>query len=171
MGCPGQAAKAGGPLYLRRFMAQLPVHSPETKQHLAGPAGERNIYTLRPRHAVLCLAESAEELNRQIGLVLSAGSIAMVSGEDLPARFARHEYVVLAEAPRHVPVSALVSGSGAFVRDAIADLARRFRPIVPAFTKQTNGAYPVEATIAEYATSINTSACGGTLELLAAAEA
>ena len=44
---------------------------------LAGPTGERNVYTLYPREAVLCLAESDGDRLVQLAAVLAVGSRAL----------------------------------------------------------------------------------------------
>src|SRR5207302_11095069 len=54
-GLSGTGPKAGGPLYVRRLLAEAPDEAPPTGD-LAGPVGERNSYALRPKGAVLCIA-------------------------------------------------------------------------------------------------------------------
>jgi RHH-type proline utilization regulon transcriptional repressor/proline dehydrogenase/delta 1-pyrroline-5-carboxylate dehydrogenase len=56
-GLSGTGPKAGGPLYLYRMLAKAPLFLPAS-QELPGPVGERNVYELRPRGTVLCVAKS-----------------------------------------------------------------------------------------------------------------
>ena len=64
-GLSGTGPKAGGPLYLLRLLAERPAglpgwfdadKKPEAALTLPGPTGESNLYYLKPRGTVLCLA-------------------------------------------------------------------------------------------------------------------
>ncbi|HEY9279109.1 MAG TPA: trifunctional transcriptional regulator/proline dehydrogenase/L-glutamate gamma-semialdehyde dehydrogenase, partial [Eoetvoesiella sp.] len=66
-GLSGTGPKAGGPLYLLRLLSERPAGLPgwfkagqadATTLVLPGPTGESNIYRLKPRGTVLCMAAS-----------------------------------------------------------------------------------------------------------------
>jgi RHH-type transcriptional regulator, proline utilization regulon repressor / proline dehydrogenase / delta 1-pyrroline-5-carboxylate dehydrogenase len=81
-GLSGTGPKAGGPLYLLRLLSQCPRdaakrHVSQQSTTLPGPTGESNVYSLLPRQAVLCLADSSQALTAQVNAVLAAGSRAV----------------------------------------------------------------------------------------------
>lgn len=82
----GTGPKAGGPLYLLRLVttqaATLPVtHSGKPswplEMVLAGPTGERNLYTLQPRGQVFCIASTEIGLTAQYETILETGNSAI----------------------------------------------------------------------------------------------
>jgi len=88
-GLSGTGPKAGGPLYLYRLLARRPDDvlaratgitdgSPLGKpRELAGPTGERNVYMLAPRSAVLCLASTDADRLVQLSAVRRMGAHAI----------------------------------------------------------------------------------------------
>ena len=53
---------------------------------LAGPTGERNVYTLQPRDAVLCLGADESDRLVQLAAVLAVGSRALWPSDSVPLR-------------------------------------------------------------------------------------
>ncbi|HET8995839.1 MAG TPA: trifunctional transcriptional regulator/proline dehydrogenase/L-glutamate gamma-semialdehyde dehydrogenase, partial [Acetobacteraceae bacterium] len=108
-GLSGTGPKAGGPLYVRRLLAERPAETglprgtaPEPfRQFLAfagggaagfgdvtpygvrmefpGPVGEQNTYRLLPRGDVLCVAATRAGALRQIAAALATGNRALVA--------------------------------------------------------------------------------------------
>ncbi|CAN5685907.1 trifunctional transcriptional regulator/proline dehydrogenase/L-glutamate gamma-semialdehyde dehydrogenase [soil metagenome] len=79
-GLSGTGPKAGGPLYMRRLLSLGPRDTralPSRGVDLPGPTGERNVYALVPREAVLCLAEDDADLLVQLAAVHAVGSRAV----------------------------------------------------------------------------------------------
>ncbi len=72
-GLSGTGPKAGGPLYVHRLLARGPAVEVAPGE-LAGPVGERNTYALRPKGAVLCVADDPAKLAAQQELVRSTGN-------------------------------------------------------------------------------------------------
>ena len=80
-GLSGTGPKAGGPLYLHRMLASGPKALP-AEQELPGPAGERNLYSLAPRNAVLCLSKTPEGREAQRAAVSASGNRAVFGPDD-----------------------------------------------------------------------------------------
>jgi RHH-type proline utilization regulon transcriptional repressor/proline dehydrogenase/delta 1-pyrroline-5-carboxylate dehydrogenase len=81
-GLSGTGPKAGGPLYLLRLLSQRPAGLPvwfkprsaRSALTLAGPTGESNIYELRPRGTVLCIAASTLGAEVQLAACVATGN-------------------------------------------------------------------------------------------------
>jgi RHH-type proline utilization regulon transcriptional repressor/proline dehydrogenase/delta 1-pyrroline-5-carboxylate dehydrogenase len=143
---------------------------------LAGPTGERNVYSLLPREAVLCLADDEADRLLQLAAVLSVGSHAVWQADagserllaSLPPEV--RQRVAVAQDWRAPTVSfdaALHHGEAASLREAGRSLAARAGPIVglrafaPGDTDIT-----LESLVVERALSINTAAAGGNASLM-----
>ena len=72
-GLSGTGPKAGGPLYVRRLVRQRPADN-DLAELLAGPVGESDLYALRPKGAVLCIAGDPQRLKVQHDLVRATGN-------------------------------------------------------------------------------------------------
>jgi RHH-type transcriptional regulator, proline utilization regulon repressor / proline dehydrogenase / delta 1-pyrroline-5-carboxylate dehydrogenase len=142
-GLSGTGPKAGGPLYVQRLLSHRPALDVGAGE-LAGPVGERNVYALRPKGVILCVAEDAQALKAQHELVRATGNrLAQDDSEEIAA--------------------ALFEGNA----DALIALNRRLaeRPgrIVPVYTAP----YPREFLLNEVSLSTNTAAAGGNASLMA----
>jgi len=141
---------------------------------LAGPTGERNVYTLHPRETVLCLAEADGDRLVQLAAVLAVGSRALwpARAESLRARLpaaaqARVDLVAdwTASAVRFDAV--LHHGSRAELLEVARVLAERPGPIVGLEgLRPGETALPLERLVVERALSINTAAAGGNATLM-----
>ena len=135
---------------------------------LPGPVGERNLYALEPRGAVLLRAATREGLLEQIAAVLAAGCVALVEGElplGLPPRVAAR----VRRAGGTAFAAMLVDGNADAVRAAARELAERAGPIVPLIAaNREHGAlaYDPNRLLEEVSTSINTTAAGGNASLM-----
>ena len=135
---------------------------------LPGPVGERNLYGLRPRGAVLCHPGTPDGLMQQLAACLATGNAARVVGaapsEGLPPS------VVGSVAPAgdggldgcdavlfEGPPDALRA-----VMQAAAAADGAIRPVVVA----RNGLYPLDMLVAERTISTNTTAAGGNASLM-----
>ncbi|HTI02549.1 MAG TPA: bifunctional proline dehydrogenase/L-glutamate gamma-semialdehyde dehydrogenase PutA, partial [Acidisoma sp.] len=153
-GLSGTGPKAGGPLYLRRFLASAPPRNLPTAQRLPGPSGEENRYSLRPRHAILCATTESTERARQAAMATKQGAIAVLDQTE------------------HAHFDAvLFSGDERTLSALLRRLAAQPGAIRPVFLAQSDGTYPAEAFVTERALSINTAAAGGSVELLTQVEA
>ncbi|MCC7280824.1 MAG: bifunctional proline dehydrogenase/L-glutamate gamma-semialdehyde dehydrogenase PutA [Acetobacteraceae bacterium] len=157
----GTGPKAGGPLYLRRFSRPLaPDPIGELGQiraragDLPGPAGESNRLSLHPRGRALCLGEG-EALAASIEAAREAGNDVLLAnqGED-PLALATRADVALVLAPAGLPALAEL-------RQA---LAARPGPLVPLLV----GAPEAAMLVHERSLSVDTTASGGNVALLAA---
>ncbi|MBT2303805.1 trifunctional transcriptional regulator/proline dehydrogenase/L-glutamate gamma-semialdehyde dehydrogenase [Variovorax paradoxus] len=143
---------------------------------LVGPTGERNVYTLLPREAVLCLADEATDLLTQLAAVLSVGSTAVwtatPANETLFASLPPdvRQCIAIAQDWRAATVSfdaALYQGDSSALRAVTEALALRAGPIVgiralpPGATN-----VPLESLVIERALSVNTAAAGGNATLM-----
>jgi RHH-type proline utilization regulon transcriptional repressor/proline dehydrogenase/delta 1-pyrroline-5-carboxylate dehydrogenase len=150
-GRSGTGPKAGGPLYLRRFLKRAPPRDLPEAWRLPGPAGEENRYSLRPRHRILCMAQDDTEHQRQLDAV-------------------QHHGVAAACAEEEMFDAVLFSGEPEMLSALLRRLAAQPGAVRPVFLTQSDGAYPPEAFATERAVSINTAAAGGSVELLTQTE-
>jgi RHH-type proline utilization regulon transcriptional repressor/proline dehydrogenase/delta 1-pyrroline-5-carboxylate dehydrogenase len=142
-GLSGTGPKAGGPLYVRRLLAEWPDHAAPIGE-LTGPVGERNTYALRPKGGVLCVAADAAELKRQQELVRATGNRLAASEADSEL------------------AAVLFSGSPAALLALRRRLADRRGPIIPVHVAP----YPRALLFDEVSLSTNTAAAGGNASLM-----
>jgi RHH-type proline utilization regulon transcriptional repressor/proline dehydrogenase/delta 1-pyrroline-5-carboxylate dehydrogenase len=147
-GLSGTGPKAGGPLYLRRLIRAAP--QPIAAVELPGPAGERNLYTLRPRGRIAPIASSPEAQAAQLGIIAATGNTP--AGDDWLTDPS------LAAVLFDGPPDALIALQ--------RQLAERPGRIIQIQTPE-NGAYRAEFLLEEITTSTNTAAAGGNASLLA----
>ncbi|HEX6137950.1 MAG TPA: trifunctional transcriptional regulator/proline dehydrogenase/L-glutamate gamma-semialdehyde dehydrogenase [Casimicrobiaceae bacterium] len=141
---------------------------------LRGPTGERNVYSLVPRDAVLCLADDDSDRLVQLAAVLAVGSRAVWPArheslrEELPAEV--RESIVLAQdwTSPTVAFDAVVHHGGTqALLDVCRIIAERPGPIL-GVTALAPGdtAVPLERLVVERALSVNTAAAGGNASLM-----
>jgi RHH-type proline utilization regulon transcriptional repressor/proline dehydrogenase/delta 1-pyrroline-5-carboxylate dehydrogenase len=143
---------------------------------LAGPTGERNVYSLKPRAIVLCAAEHTGDLLLQLAFALAAGAKALwPQGDDaaalagsLPRELGGE--VIVADPDAQGLDAALVQGSPAFCGAWSHRLAAREGAIVAAQYAGTGvrsaDAYSLARLMVERSLSINTAAAGGNATLM-----
>lgn len=148
-GLSGTGPKAGGPLYLRRLVREaLPL--PPSPLALAGPTGESNTWTLRPRGRVACIAAAAAERDAQAALVRALGNVAVDSLDPLPD-------------------AVLFAGSNEDATRLRVTLAECGGPIVPVIEGKA-GRYDALRLVVERTRTVNTTASGGNASLLSLAD-
>ncbi|MEO5844482.1 MAG: aldehyde dehydrogenase family protein, partial [Caldimonas sp.] len=141
---------------------------------LAGPTGERNVYTLQPRERVLCLAGDDGDRLVQLAAVLAVASRALwpreasLLRERLPEPVrARIELVDDWAAPTSRFDAVLHHGSTAELLRIGSVLSARAGPIVGVEgLRPGETAVPLERLVVERALSINTAAAGGNATLM-----
>src|SRR5690606_15082121 len=142
---------------------------------LAGPTGERNVYQVHPRSAVLCWALSESGLIKQLAAVLAVGSRAVWNADDptAAALFRRLPAAVQACVTLSVQWqvedydAALHEGDRASLLALQHTLAQREGAIVPLTTLLAEDAVvPLERLVIERALSIDTTAAGGNASLM-----
>jgi len=141
---------------------------------LCGPTGERNVYTLLPREAVLCLADQEGDRLIQLAAVLAVGSQA-VWPDKAQALLQRLPDVVQGRIvlcsdwtrPETHFDAVLHHGEPAALRQVALRVAQRPGPIV-GITGLLPGdaAIPLERLLVERALSVNTAAAGGNANLM-----
>ena len=143
---------------------------------LAGPTGERNVYTLQPREAVLCLAGDTADRLTQLAAVLSVGSTAIWPADaaaqglraSLPAEV--QQSVAIASdwnSPTVAFDAALHHGDAGDLADVMHRIAARSGPIVGVRAFAPGDAQiPLESLVVERALSVNTAAAGGNASLM-----
>ncbi|MBI5275962.1 MAG: trifunctional transcriptional regulator/proline dehydrogenase/L-glutamate gamma-semialdehyde dehydrogenase [Burkholderiales bacterium] len=141
---------------------------------LPGPTGERNVYSIAPRSAVLCLAGTDEDRLVQLAAVLAVGSRAIWPAEaqallqQLPAEV--HAHVALARdwaAPAVAFDAVLLHGSTEELAEVQRLLSRREGAVVCVERLEPGEwAAPLERLMIERSLSINTAAAGGNASLM-----
>jgi len=156
-----------------RFAAQSRSGSSRT---LAGPTGERNVYKLEPREAVLCLAGAEADRLTQLAAVLAAGSCAIWPADaaaqslraSLPAEV--QQCVAIANDWSSDTVAfdaALHHGDAQGLSEVLRRIAARPGPIVGVRGFAPGEArIPLESLVVERAVSTNTAAAGGNASLM-----
>jgi len=141
---------------------------------LPGPTGQLDVYALRPREAILCVADEAPDMLVQLAAVLATGASALWPSNhqaaalhaSLPAPVAQRIAVVDPASASFD--AALVHAVGNRLRSVMRQLARREGAIVPVVDLAPGDAdVPLERLLVERAISINTAAAGGNASLLA----
>ncbi|GLV23933.1 trifunctional transcriptional regulator/proline dehydrogenase/L-glutamate gamma-semialdehyde dehydrogenase [Sphingobium sp. TomTYG45] len=154
----GSAAKA------RNYAAASAVG---LEHALAGPVGERNLYSLHPRGQVLMKPQSRDGLFEQMAAILATGNRGVVAEalpDDLPSNVAA-AFAVLPDGPCAV---ALVEGDEAAVARAAAEVAAMPGPIISVHAAKQDQplAYHCDWLLEEVSISINTTAAGGNASLM-----
>lgn len=142
---------------------------------LPGPTGERNVYRLVPRQAVLCLAATQEDRLVQLTAVLASGGRAVWPAEAMPLAQTLPAEVRAAVALASDWASAetrfdlvLLHGSEDELLAVQRQLADRPGPVI-AVERLAPGdaALPMHRLVTERSVSINTAAAGGNASLMA----
>ena len=141
---------------------------------LAGPTGEANLYEVRPRGYVLCLAERDDDRLAQLAAALAVGSHAVwpATARALRERLPRavQERIVLAEdwcAPGVPMDTALHHGTPAEALAVLQALATRTGPIVTLqCLRPGERGIALERLVVERSLSVNTAAAGGNASLM-----
>ncbi|VTU18147.1 trifunctional transcriptional regulator/proline dehydrogenase/L-glutamate gamma-semialdehyde dehydrogenase [Variovorax sp. PBL-E5] len=143
---------------------------------LAGPTGERNVYTLHARHAVLCLASNDVDRLTQLAAVLAVGSTALwPAGQGTDALLATlpaavRPSIVIAQdwaAPTVTFDAVLHHGDAGTLATVVRRVAERDGPIVSVRAFRPGAIdVPLEALVVERALSVNTAAAGGNASLM-----
>ncbi|MFT3758551.1 trifunctional transcriptional regulator/proline dehydrogenase/L-glutamate gamma-semialdehyde dehydrogenase [Thauera sp.] len=156
------------------FTAPMPFFS-GAQYELPGPTGERNVYRVLPREAVLCLADDEGELLAQLAAVLAVGSRAVwLKGNARAAALHRRlpaavqQQVVLAESSAAAEFDAVLHHGGeADLRRVLAELAVRPGAIISVTVRQAgDDTIALERLVIERVTSVNTAAAGGNASLM-----
>ncbi len=143
-------------------------------QALAGPTGEANLYAVRPRAAVLCLAEQDSDRLAQLAAVLAVGSRAVWPAsaaslhQALPVEVS--ERISLAQDWQQPAVAfdaVIQHGAVPALLHTAAALAARAGAIVGLIgLAPGDAAVPLERLVSERSLSINTAAAGGNASLM-----
>ena len=191
-GVSGTGPKAGGPLYLRRLLQHAPSAIPlppgavppayrawtssdqpvqavsGSELALPGPVGEENVYRTEPRGTVLCVADTEQELGRQIGTALASGNRALVQAGRWPhpAPGLADWIAVVDEVATASFDAVLFQGDADALRALNQAVAERPGKIVAIHVARADGRYPVEWLVRERSISTNTTAAGGNANLM-----
>ena len=141
---------------------------------LRGPTGERNLYSLVPREAVLCLASDDESQLFQLAAVLAVRSRAVLPAQAKalvnslpPVVRASCELVPDWQAPEVFFDAVLHHGDPASLMALNQTLAEREGAVIGVNSMTAVGAQvPVERLLMERSLSVNTAAAGGNASLM-----
>ena len=138
---------------------------------LKGPVGERNVYSLAPRGAILCDGASEDALIAQAGCVLAAGGRPLLAGDAADRLIAALPAAKLTRASAESRFeAALTDRSGADLIAFCTRVAAMDRPIaavyrVDADTVRRDEA-PIDLWLEERSLCVNTTAAGGNASLM-----
>ena len=149
------------------------------KVELAGPVGERNVYSLRPRGQIAAVGATPEGLLAQVSAILATGNVAVVNTRNpaqdvfkaLPSALASH--VLLLDDWRRAPHlrAILFEGEDDALRALNGEVASWNGPILPIQARtvadlQRGDDYNLNRLLEECAVSTNTAAAGGNASLM-----
>ena len=174
LGLSGTGPKAGGPLYLRRLVRNLPPHLPSgMREVLPGPTGESNELQYRPRGTVACLADDERGLRLQARLAQSAGNAVVMVRSPLTLGTRKGldaAPLQLVDAFDPTTVDAVLADlPSARLAQLRAQVATIEGKLVPVIVPDANGSYDLSRLVVERTVTINTAAAGGNAALLAIA--
>ena len=155
----------------RAYGARTPLgHEVE----LPGPVGERNLYALHPRGAILLMPVTPAGLRQQIAAVLATGNHGRLEGMALPADLPASVAARISAGADDPLAGALVEGEPEQIRAAMDIVARRPGPVLLTQAASPEDcarapAYRLDWLVEEVSTSINTTASGGNASLMALA--
>jgi RHH-type proline utilization regulon transcriptional repressor/proline dehydrogenase/delta 1-pyrroline-5-carboxylate dehydrogenase len=170
-GLSGTGPKAGGVLYLRRFLRRNAARGLDgVAGTLPGPAGEANSLSLHPRGRVLCLGPDVES---QARAAAAAGNVAVVPAgavaglrRTLGPGAALAGWSDRAAALAEPDLDLVLAGDGlGGLREVAAALAGREGPVVPLVV----GPPAEEMLVRERVLSVDTTSAGGNVALLSEA--
>ncbi|MCJ0762434.1 trifunctional transcriptional regulator/proline dehydrogenase/L-glutamate gamma-semialdehyde dehydrogenase [Variovorax terrae] len=150
------------------FAAEACVHGVRV---LAGPTGERNTYGLRPRSAVLCVAERDEDRLVQLAAVLAVGARALWPAP-VPAGLPSEVLAAITAAQdgdaAALPFEAVLHhGSAEALQALCARIAQRPGPLVGVQgLRPGERGIALERLVTERSLSVNTAAAGGNASLM-----
>ncbi|MGA2487441.1 MAG: bifunctional proline dehydrogenase/L-glutamate gamma-semialdehyde dehydrogenase PutA [Roseiarcus sp.] len=182
-GVPDAAAKAFAGFLAQRGEAELAALCERivgesrlgVSIELPGPVGEKNVYALEPRGAVLCDAADEASMIVQIACALATGNRALLRGASAAGLAAaapeplRRRVAVYATADR--ADAALTDRAGAALVAFAGEIARRDGPIAAVFRVTADALRrgepaPLDFLINERSVCINTTAAGGNASLM-----
>ena len=135
---------------------------------LPGPVGERNVYTILPRGAVRCVADTQAGLFAQVSATLATGNRALVPADLLPPLL---DGWVKPFRDGETFDAVLYDGAAPRLLALLTELAARSGPIVPSFVPAgSQTGYQLEMLLRERVTSTNTAAAGGNASLMSLAD-
>ena len=182
-GGPSAAAKAFASFVARRGDAALAAQCEALiaasrlgiSLELPGPAGERNVYSLEPRGAVLCDAGDETSMIVQVACALATGNRALLAGPQAAALVAALPEPLRERVAAYAPTdrfeAALTDRDGAMLIAFAGEIARRDGPIaavhrVSAESLRRGEPAPLDFLVAERSLCINTAAAGGNASLM-----
>ena len=141
---------------------------------LAGPTGERNVYSLHGRSGILGLADNEQDMLIQLAAALAVGSrviwpaSAQGLSSSLPSDVRAHVAVASDPLSENVHIdTVLLHGTTTQLADLQQRLAEREGPVIAVERLDSGDAnVPLERLVVERALSVNTAAAGGNASLM-----
>jgi RHH-type proline utilization regulon transcriptional repressor/proline dehydrogenase/delta 1-pyrroline-5-carboxylate dehydrogenase len=158
------------------YLSRSALHA---KAELAGPVGERNVYSLRPRGRIAAVAATQEGLLTQLGAILATGNVAVFDKrnpaqetfDSLPSDLAAH--VLIVDDWRRTPDlrAILFEGEDEELKPINREVASWDGPILTVQARtvadlQRGDDYNLNRLLEECAVSTNTAAAGGNASLM-----
>lgn len=188
-GLSGTGPKAGGPLYLLRLLAQRPSGLPawcmvdtndSTSLTLNGPTGESNLYHIKPRGTVLCVAATEAGAGKQFEACTKTGNRMTWQDTDAGRTFfaacnAQQQKIMRLAGSDEIEQgdyqAVLFEGDSDALRELNQAVAQRPGPIVAvqglsSDELATGAGYRLERLLREVSVSVNTAAAGGNASLM-----
>ncbi|HEX7743392.1 MAG TPA: aldehyde dehydrogenase family protein, partial [Sphingobium sp.] len=137
------------------------------ERELAGPVGERNVYTLHPRGLVLLKPATRHGLFRQMAAVLATGNQGVIEDMPVPSGLPQRVADRFAGKADGAVGAVLLEGDSERIVAVAKALAERPGAVAPIYVLDERSAgYPLIWLLEEVSTSINTTAAGGNASLM-----
>ena len=153
-GLSGTGPKAGGPLYLHgvQHADNQPFPGFSKMQSLPGAVGEANLYGVRPRGTILCIAPDHQRLAPLLQAAQATGNRTLISVPPVGLDWTSLPFE-----------SVLFDGDQIHLQKLLQDLAANRDSIIPV---QVAGHIAWQKLVTERSVSINSAATGGNAELM-----
>jgi RHH-type proline utilization regulon transcriptional repressor/proline dehydrogenase/delta 1-pyrroline-5-carboxylate dehydrogenase len=188
-GLSGTGPKAGGPLYLLRLLSRRPGGLPEwcrmedaagASMALPGPTGETNVYHVRPRGTVLCIAATEAGARAQFDACTATGNQIAILDTDAGQGFYTSADATQKKAMRLWQdagidqddyQAVLFEGDSDTLLELNQRIAQRPGPILSVQGLSSDelaagDGYRLERLLREVSVSVNTAAAGGNASLM-----
>ena len=184
----GTGPKAGGPLYLYRLLNTETEYSPlqqnigqswPQEMALIGPTGERNLYVLKPRGQILCVALTEEGFTAQHKAMIETCNIALwIESPLLSSWIKKYQpepatYKLIKDSELEISdfQSVLFDGDTDELKKLNLRISRRSGPVTSIqgksnIARSAGDRYKIDMLLQEQSISTNTAAAGGNASLM-----
>ncbi len=179
----GTGPKAGGALYLLKLLQDKQENnyiiynylkniqeSGDNTIKLEGVTGEINKYSIHLKKNILCIADNALDLKKQIDLVFNMGAYPIILNSQKNRIHGISEadikLIITVDNIENVKELDAILFEGDNCLEILEIIAQNYKKIIPVITKNKDGSYSLISLFYEKSICINTAASGGNASLM-----